>query len=159
MRVRDKDIKNTTCHACYEHYEFVLMSFVLINAPSAFMNLLNRVCRIMLDQSVIVLIDNILFFSKTKDHHKEHLREVLDTLQRESLYAMFSNNEFWLRKVKLIRHLVNKNGMLVDLAKIEVVMQWEILKSPSEIQTFLGLSRYYIRFIQEFSKIAIPLTR
>lgn len=113
----------------------------------------------MLDQSVIVLIDNILFFSKTKDHHKEHLREVLDTLQRESLYAMFSNNEFWLRKVKLIRHLVNKNGMLVDLAKIEVVMQWEILKSPSEIQTFLGLSRYYIRFIQEFSKIAIPLTR
>ena len=49
-------------------------------------------------------------------------------------------------------------GILVDPAKVEAVMQWEVPKSPSEIQSFLGMAGYYQRFIQDFSKITVPLT-
>ena len=56
-------------------------------------------------------------------------------------------------------HLDNYKGILVDPAKIEVVMQWEIPRSSSEIQSFLDLAGYYRRFIQEFYKIAVPLNR
>ena len=55
-------------------------------------------------------------------------------------------------------HLVNQKGILVDSAKIEVVMQWEILRSPSEIRIFLGLAGYYQRFTWDFSEIVGPLT-
>ena len=75
------------------------------------------------------------------------------------MYAKFSKCEFWLREVQFLGHLLNQKGILVDPAKIEAVMQWEVPKSPSEIRSFLGLAGYYRRFIQDFSKIAVPLTR
>ena len=147
MRVRDKDIQKTTFQTRYGHYEFVVMPFRLTNAPATFMDLMNRVCRPMLDRSVIVFIDDILVYSKTQEEHEEHLREVLETLRRESLYAKFSKCEFWLREVQFLGHLVNQKGILVDPAKIEAVMQWEVPRSPSEIRSFLGLAGYYRRFI------------
>ena len=77
----------------------------------------------------------------------------------ESLYAKFSKCEFWLREVQFLGHLVNQNGISIDPAKVEAVMRWEVPKSPSEIRSFLGLAGYYRRFIQDFSKIVVPLTR
>lgn len=159
MRVREEDAQKTAFRMHYGYYEFVVMPFGLTNAPAAFMDLMNRVCRPMLDRSVIVFIDDILVYSKTQEEHEEHLREVLETLRRESLYAKFSKCEFWLREVQFLGHLVNQNGILVDLAKVEAVMRWEVPKSPSEIRSFLGLAGYYRIFIQDFSKIAVPLTR
>ena len=159
MRVRDEDVQKTAFRTRYGHYEFVVMPFGLTNAPAAFMDLMNRVCRPMLDRSVIVFIDDILVYSKTQEQHEEHLREVLETLRRERLFAKFSKCEFWLREVQFLGHLVNQKGILVDPAKIEAVMQWEVPRSPSEIRSFLGLAGYYRRFIQDFSKIAVPLTR
>ena len=159
MRVRDEDVQKTAFRTRYGHYEFVVIPFGLTNAPAAFVDLMNRVCRPMLDRSVIVFIDDILVYSKTQEQHKEHLREVLEVLRREKRFAKFSKREFWLHEVQFLGHLVNQKGILVDLAKIKVVMQWEVPKSPSEIRSFLGLSGYYRRFIQDFSKIAVPLTR
>ena len=118
------------------------------------MDLMNHVCIPMLDRSMIVFIDDILVYSRMQGHHEEHLREVLDTLRRECLYAKFAK-----REVHFLGHLVNQNRILVDPSKVEAVMRWEVSKSPSEIQSFLGLAGYYQRFIQGFSKIVVPLTR
>ena len=101
----------------------------------------------MLDRSVIVFIDDILVYSKTQEEHEEHLREVLETLRRENLYAKFSKCDFWLHEVQFLGHLINQNGISVDPAKVEAVMRWEVPKSPSEIWSFLGLADYYHRFI------------
>ena len=68
-------------------------------------------------------------------------------MRREKLFAKLSKYEFWLREVQFLGHLVNQKGILVDPAKIEAVMQWEVPKSPSEIRSFLGLAGYYRRFI------------
>ena len=61
--------------------------------------------------------------------------------------------------MQFLGHLVNQDGILVDPAKIEAVMQWEVPKSPSDIRSFLGLAGSYHRFIQDFSMITVPLTR
>ena len=100
MRVREEDVQKTAFRTRYGHYEFVVTPFGLTNAPVAFMDLMNNVCRPMLDQSVIVFIIDILVYSKTREQHEEHLWEVLDTLRRESFYAKFSKCEFWLREVQ-----------------------------------------------------------
>ena len=121
MRVRDEDVQKTAFRTRYGHYEFVVMPFGLTNAPAAFMDLMNRVCRPMLDRSVIVFIDDILVYSKTQEQHEEHLREVLEVLRRERLFAKFSKCEFWLREVQFLGHLVNQKHILVDPAKVEAV--------------------------------------
>ncbi|CAH1430887.1 unnamed protein product [Lactuca virosa] len=159
VRVREEDVEKTAFQTRYGHYEFVVMPFGLTNTPAVLMDLMNRVCRPMLDRSVIVFIDDILVYSKTREQHEEHLRELLGVLRRERLYAKFSKCEFWLREVQFLGHLVNQDGILVDPPKIEAVMYWEVPKSPSDIRSFLGLAGYYRRIIQNFSKIAVPLTR
>ena len=123
------------------------MPFGLTNAPAVFMDLMNRVCRPMLDRSVIVFIDDILVYSRSREQHEEHLREVLGVLRSKRLYAKFSKCDFWLREVQFLGHLVNQEGILVDPAKVEAVMSWEVPRSPTEIWSFLGLAGYYRRFI------------
>ena len=80
MRVRDEDVQNTVFWTRYGHYEFVVLPFGLTNPPAAFIDLMNRVCRPMLDRSMIAFIDDILVYSKTPEHNEEHLHVVLDTV-------------------------------------------------------------------------------
>ena len=78
----------------YGHYEFTVMPFDLTNAPAAFMDLMNRVFRLFLDQFVVVFVDDVLIYSQIVDTHVLHLRVVLDTLRQHQLYAKFSKCEF-----------------------------------------------------------------
>ncbi|KAJ9565224.1 hypothetical protein OSB04_001190 [Centaurea solstitialis] len=158
VRVKEDDIPKTAFRTRYGHYEFLVMPFGLTNAPAVFMDLMNRVCRPFLDKSVIVFIDDILVYSKNEAEHERHLREVLNVLRDEKLYANFSKCEFWLHKVQFLGHVVSRDGIKVDPAKIEVMMSWKSPTNPFEIRSFLGLAGYYRRFIQDFSKIASALT-
>ncbi|GJX14633.1 putative reverse transcriptase domain-containing protein [Tanacetum coccineum] len=158
LRVHGDDIPKTTFRTRYGHFEFTVMPFGLTNAPAVFMDLMNRVCRPYLDKFVIVFIDDILIYSKTREEHVEHLRLVLELLKKEKLYAKFSKCEFWLREVQFLGHVINGNGIHVDPSKIEVVKNWKAPKTPTEVRSFLGLARYYRRFIENFSKIAKSLT-
>jgi hypothetical protein len=135
------------------------MPFGLTNAPAVFMDLMNRVCHPYLDKFVIVFIDDILIYSRSKKEHEQHLRTILQLLRDEKLYAKFSKCEFWLRQVQFLGHVVNEEGINVDPAKIEAVKRWEAPKTPTEVRSFLGLAGYYRRFIENFSKIALPLTQ
>ncbi|GKE72120.1 putative reverse transcriptase domain-containing protein, partial [Tanacetum coccineum] len=90
LRVREEDIPNTTFKTRYGHYEFQVMPFGLTNAAAVFMDLMNRVCKPYLDKFVIVFIDDILIYSKSKEEHAEHLNLILKLLKKEELYAKFS---------------------------------------------------------------------
>ena len=94
MRIRSRDVPKTAFRTRYGHYEFLVMSFGLTNAPVAFMNLINRVFRPFLDRFIIVFIDDILVYSKSDEEHVMHLRVVLQTLREHQLYAKFSKYEF-----------------------------------------------------------------
>ncbi|GJQ97296.1 putative reverse transcriptase domain-containing protein [Tanacetum coccineum] len=159
LRVRDEDILKTAFRTRYGHYEFQVMPFGLTNAPAVFMDLMNRVCRPYLDKFVIVFINDILIYSKTKEEHDAHLRLSLEFLKKEELYAKFSKCDFWLSKVQFLGHVIDSEGIHVDPAKIESIKDWESPKTPTKIRQFLGLAGYYQRFIEGFSKIAKPMTK
>ncbi|KAL0537135.1 hypothetical protein IC582_026105 [Cucumis melo] len=159
LRIKDGDVPKTTFRSRYGHYEFIVMSFGLTNAPAVFMDLMNRVFREFLDTFVIVFIDDILIYSKTEAEHEEHLRIVLQTLRDNKLYAKFSKCEFWLKQVSFLGHVVSKAGVSVDPAKIEAVTGWTRPSTVSEVRSFLGLAGYYQRFVENFSRIATPLTQ
>ncbi|GJX66218.1 putative reverse transcriptase domain-containing protein [Tanacetum coccineum] len=162
LRVRDEDIPKTAFRTRYGHYEFQVMPFGLTNAPAVFMDLMNRVCRPYLDKFMIVFIDDILIYSKTKDEHDAHLRLILELLKKEELYAKFSKCDFWLSNVQFFRHVINSEGIHVDPTKIKSIKDWESPKTPIEICQFLGLAGYYRRddfYRRLFSKIAKPITK
>ncbi|GJZ26388.1 reverse transcriptase domain-containing protein [Tanacetum coccineum] len=159
LRVREEDISKTAFRTRYGHYEFQVMPFGLTNAPAVFMDLMNRVCKPYLDKFVIVFIDDILIYSKNEQEHKEHLKQILELLKKEELYAKFSKCEFWIPKVQFLGHVIDSEGIHVDPAKIESIKDWTSPKSPTEIRQFLGLAGYYRRFIEGFSKIAKPMTK
>ncbi|GJS83925.1 putative reverse transcriptase domain-containing protein [Tanacetum coccineum] len=98
LRVREEDISKTAFRTRYGHYEFQVMPFGLTNAPAVFMDLMNRVCKPYLDRFVIVFIDDILIYSKSRKEHEGHLKLILNLLKKEELYAKFSKCEFWLSK-------------------------------------------------------------
>nr|AAT39297.2 Gag-pol protein, putative [Solanum demissum] len=159
LRVRECDIPKTAFRTRYGHYEFLVMSFGLTNAPAAFMDLMNRVFKPYLDTFVIVFIDDILVYSRNEEDHASHLRTVLQTLKDNKLYAKFSKCEFWLKSVAFLGHIVSGDGIKVDTGKIEAMQNWPRPTSPTEIRSFLGLAGYYRRFVEGFSSIASPLTK
>ncbi|GKD11723.1 putative reverse transcriptase domain-containing protein, partial [Tanacetum coccineum] len=89
---------------------------------------------------VIVFIDDILIYSKSRKEHEGHLK-------------------FWLSKVQFLGHVIDSEGIHVDPAKIEAIKDWASPKTPTEIRQFLGLASYYRRFIEGFLKIARPMTK
>ena len=107
LRIKDTDVHKMAFRTRYGHYEFLVMPFGLTNASTAFMDLMNHVFRPYVDQFVVVLIDDILLYSKDRENHDTNLRVVLETLRKERLYAKLSKCEFWLREVSFLGHLVS----------------------------------------------------
>ncbi|TYK00184.1 DNA/RNA polymerases superfamily protein [Cucumis melo var. makuwa] len=132
LKVRESYIAKIAFRTRYGHYEFQVMPFGLTNTPAVFMDLMNRIFH----QFVIVFIDDILVYSVDREVHKEHLRIILQTL----------------------RHVVSAKGVSVDPQKVEAVVNWERPTSATEVCSFLGLAGYYRRFIEDFSRLALPLT-
>jgi hypothetical protein len=98
MKIRPSDIPKTTFSTRYGLYEFTVMSFGLTNAPTYFMNLMNKVFMEYLDRFVVVFIDDILIYSKSESDHEEHLRLVLQKLRDNQLYASLVSASFGLTR-------------------------------------------------------------
>ena len=107
----------------------------------------------------MVFVDDIFIYSKSKEKHEGHLRIVLWILKDHQLYAKFSKCEFWLIEVKFLGHVASASGVSMDPEKVEAVMSWERLKSIFEIRSFLRLTGYCRKFIEDFSRLAAPMTR
>ncbi|GJY83898.1 putative reverse transcriptase domain-containing protein [Tanacetum coccineum] len=137
LRVREKYIPKTAFRTRYGHYEFQVMPFGLSNAPVVFIDLMNRMCKLYLDRFVIVFIDDILTYSKSRKEHEGHLKLILRLLNKEELYAKFSKCEFWLSKVQFLGHVIDREGIHVDPAKIESTKEWASPKTPTKIRQFL----------------------
>ena len=108
MKIRIEDIPKTAFRTRYGHYEFLVMPFGLTNAPVIFMDLMNRVFREFLDQFVIVFIDDILVYSKSREEHAHHLAQVLQVLREKKLYAKLSKCGFWLEQTAFLGHVISK---------------------------------------------------
>jgi hypothetical protein len=125
------------------------MSFGLTNAPAYFMYLMNKVFMEYLDKFVMVFIDDILVYSRSEEEHEEHLRLALQKLRENRLYAKFSKCKFWMKQVAFLEHVISKGGISVNPSKVQDLLSWNAPMSVDDIQSFLGLARYYQRIFKD----------
>ena len=108
---------------------------------------------------MIIFIDDILVYSKSKKEHEYHLRLVLQRLREHQLYAKFDKCKFWLEEVTFLGHVVTQERISVDPEKVKAVAEWPRPTNVTEVRSFLRLAGYYRRFVEGLSRIATPLTR
>ena len=157
--MKDVDVSETAFRNRYGHYEFLVMPFGLTNAPAAFMDLINRVFHPYLDQFIVVFIDDILVYSKDAQEHEQHLKIVLQILRKKKLFSKLSKCDFWLKEVSFLGHIISIEGIRVDPAKIEAIVNWKPPRNVTEVKSFFSLVGYYRQFVKGFSVIASSLTK
>ncbi|OAO89236.1 hypothetical protein AXX17_ATUG02470 (mitochondrion) [Arabidopsis thaliana] len=158
IAIFEADVSKIAFRTLYGHYEFVVMPFGLTNNPAAFMKLMNNIFREFLDKFVIVFIDDILIYSRSRKEHVEHLRIVLQRLRDHQLFVKLSKCSFWQKKIGFLGHVISEDGVAVDPEKITTITHWPRPKNATEIRSFLGLAGYYRKFVEGFASIAKPLT-
>jgi len=133
IQIKEEDKWKTVFHTRLEHYEYLIMSFNLINASVMFQTFVNNVLRRYLNQFIIVYLNDILVYSKTKKEHVQHVRKVLQTLKKVDLRIKSGKSEFHVQSVQFLRFIITFQSLWMNLKKIEVVTTWSTSKSKIEV--------------------------
>jgi hypothetical protein len=138
IRVVEQDAWKNAFKTKQGLFEWLVMTFGLCNAPTTFVRVMNDVFRPFIDDFVIVYLDEILVFSGTWDEHVRHVKQVLDTLQREKMYVKLSKCEFSKTALVYLGHIAGGGQLEIDPSKVDVIVNWPEPKIVTEVQSFLG---------------------
>jgi len=151
IRVKPEDCYKTTFRTHHGLYEWLVMPFGLTNAPATFQSLMNSTFAVVLQKFVLIFFDDILDYSLDWQSHLSHLMQVLSILQPNTLYAKLSKCSFRQHQVEYLGHIVSKEGVRVDTAKVEAIQHWSRPMSVKQLRAFLGLASFYRKFIKHFA--------
>jgi hypothetical protein len=155
VRMATDDSHKTAFRTHEGLYEFLVMPFGLSNASATFQTLMNTVLHPFLRRFVLV---DILIYSSTWSEHLHHLRTVFTALSDHSLVLKRYKCSFGAASTSYLGHLISAEGVAMDVAKVQAVVDWLPPRSVRALREFLGLVGYYRKFIKSYGEIAAPLT-
>ena len=158
VRIREGDEWKTTFNTPLGHFEYLVMPFRLTIAPTVFQSLVNDVLRDMLNHSVFVYLDDILIFSKTVEEHRIHVRQVLQRLLENQLYAKAEKCEFHVPSISFLGYIISQGQIEMDPAQVSAVAECPAPPTRKRLQQCLGFANFYRRFIRGYSQVAAPFT-
>ena len=133
----------TAFQTCYSSFEWVVMPFVLTNAPSAFQRFMNDIFSDLLDVHVIIYLDDILIYSDNPADHRKHVHEVLHHLHANGLYAHPDKCCFSSDTIEYLGFILTKDGLKMDPSKVQTIQDWPEPQKVKDIQSFLGFANFY----------------
>lgn len=157
VRIREGDEWKTDFNTPSGQYEYLVMPFGLTNAPAVFQALVNDILRDLLNVCVFVYLDDILIFSKSRQEHVVHVRQVLQRLLENRLFVKAEKCEFHVSEVSFLGFVINAGEIQMDPYKTKAVTDWPTPSTCKELQRFLGFANFYRRFIRNYSSVAALL--
>lgn len=159
VRVAEGDEWKTTFRTRYGSFKWNVMPFGLTNAPVVFQQFVNTVFTDILDVYVIVYMDDVLVYSDTPKEHHEHVREVLQRLHQNKLYANPKKCKWSTETCEYLGYILSPVGLTMANDKVKAIVDWPTPRKVKDIQSFLRFANFYRRFIYNYSNIVMPLTR
>ena len=133
------------------------MFFGLTNSPATFQTMMDKIFEDLISEGVVVVyLHDILIFTKTLEEHQKVVHQVMEILQKNSLSLKLEKCEFERTSVEYLGVVVSHDSVKKDPAKVARVVEWPTLSTKKEVQSFLGFTNFYQRFIEGFSHIAQP---
>jgi hypothetical protein len=157
IRMREGDERKTTFKTSHGLYEWLVMPFILTNAPSTFMRLMNEVLKDFIGKFMIVYLDDTLVFSKTKEEHLRHLTLVMKRVQQEQLLINLKKSSFMKIDLIYLGFVISSNKLKMDPEKVKAIKEWSSPKNIFEVRSFHGLASFYRKFIRNFSGISAQM--
>lgn len=158
VRMKEGEEWKTAFRTRYGLYEYLVMPFGLTNAPATFQRMINEQLHEYLDVFVVAYLDDILVYSKTKNDHIQHIKKVMDKLQKANLLLKLEKCKFHQEEVAFLGFIVGRHGIRMNPDKVDAVLTWPVPGTVVQVQSFLGFANFYRRFIKNYSAIAKPLT-
>ncbi|KAL1942197.1 hypothetical protein VTO73DRAFT_6261 [Trametes versicolor] len=159
IRIREGDEWKTAFRTHLGLFEYTVMPFGLTNAPGTFQAYIQDTLRDLLDIVCVVYIDDILIFSRSQEEHDEHVKLVLERLRNAGLFANAKKCEFDRSEVEYLGYVIGADGVKMHSRKLETIADWPRPSSMRDIQSFLGFTNFYRRFIDNYAQIVVPLNR
>jgi hypothetical protein len=155
-----RDSVDVASFACrYGTFSYLGMPFGLSSAPATYTRMTQRVLEGLLDNGVLVYLDDILCYGRSKEELRARVRAVFERLARYGLMANVKKCRFELEEIEFLGHLVSGAGIRPHPDKVKTVLDWPVPKNLLEVQSFLGLANYFRRFCNRYGEKARPLTR
>ena len=158
LRVKEGYEHLTAFRTQYGMYESLVVRDGLRNAPAVFQHFLNEVFKDVIGRGVTVYIDDILIYADTLDELHRLTRKVFDICRKASLYLKASKCEFERDSLLFLGFIISNNGVSTDPDKVKAVQEFPVPTNLTESRSFIGLVSYYRQFVENFSKIASPIT-
>lgn len=155
--IAEADVPKTAFCTPWGQYEWRVLPMGLTNAPSSFMRVMNKVFEQFIGDFVLVYLDDILIMSRSPEEHLVHLRRVFQRLRDVSMQVKLSKCKFMQEQIKYLGHILSKDGIRVDPAKVQTLLDWEFPETALGMQQFLGLANYFRKFVADYSRLAAPL--
>ena len=158
IRIRPGDEWKTAFRTRYGHFEYVVMPFGLANAPATFQTYMERAMNGLIDGFALVYLDDILIYSKSKELHRVHVKEVLQRLREYRLFIKLSKCEWEVTQTEFLGFVIGRDGLAMEPSRVEVIANRPEPASLRDLQVFLGFINFYRRFIKMFATIAQGMT-
>jgi transposase InsO family protein len=158
VRMKESDQWKTAFRTRYGHFEYRVMPFGLTNAPATFQHLMNDIFKDCLDIFIIIYLDDLLVFSDNEFDHIQHVSTTLQRLRDNHLFAKLEKCEFHTTTTEFLGHIISPTGISMCPQKVQTIQQWPRPTNVKQLQSFLGFSNYYRKFISNYSGLAAPLT-
>ena len=157
IKLKPEEVPMTAFITPFGLYEFTVMPFGLTNAPSVFQSMMNKVLSPLLYKGVMVYLDDILIYSKTKEEHLSKLRQVLQLLADNKLFVCLEKCKFLLPELPFLGHIVTPEGLKPDPKKLQALDEMVPPRNVKEAQSFVGFVNYFRRFIPRCSLLLKPI--
>ena len=143
----------------YNCFEYIVMSFNLINVSTTFQILINKTLRDLMNHICVIYFDDILIYSKTRKKHWNCVMQILKWFRKFKLYIKLFKCSFMIINVKFLKYIINNDDIIMNQNRVKFIKIWSKSKTLKKFQMFLKFANFYKRFIKFYARITRALTK